>query len=254
MRSFMLMLVSFFLCGMPAGAGDKTYSQADLEALVKSGGWLEILNNARDVKPAARDDRWNQITVQAAQKHLAGLPIDKAPLDALAFCEEVIERYPHLKKVKSFMQARAQAGLKAFPICFNYGWRERCDQAFFRFVSADPDNHELAFKAGKLVRRKMSNFVAAPYFELALRGKPAGKWCAEEDVALAVLAALGVPDKEAEVGPAKKIAFSICFKQLKDRLSKEVVHGNKHYLKNACPGLKSKKALKGIRLKKCNKI
>jgi hypothetical protein len=224
---------------------------ADLEALVKSQGWQEILDHASEVRPASRNDRWLAITSEAAQKRLASLPVDKQPLQALGFCIASVRDYPHLKKSRPFMELRAKVGLKAFPACFELDVGERCDGLFFEFVQADPSNRDLAFEAGKLVRRRVANLAAVPYFALALQGAAATERCKDADVALAVIAGLNAPAQRAEVAPAKQLAFGACFPALRKPLSEEVMQQREDYLKNACPGLLAKKALDGLRLRKC---
>lgn len=126
---------------------------------------------------------------------------------------------------------------------------EFCQDALERWVSDHPDD---VFKAAKMTRLKMNSYVAVKLFAQAFDRKKGD--CKDQDVHLAVIAGLGLPESYTEqVAQSKKIAFELCFDQLKDQLIKESTVGS-YTFKNSCKELDAKGLLSGLKKKKCAEI
>ena len=127
----------------------------------------------------------------------------------------------------------------------DYGGRY-CQDALERWVKANPKD---VFKAAKMTRLKMNAAVAVPFFAQAFDQKLGD--CKDEDAVLAVVAGLNLPESDKEtIAKAKKIAFDLCYNEMKDAILKE--SGTDTYLfKNACKDLLAKKALNGLKEAKC---
>ncbi len=124
-----------------------------------------------------------------------------------------------------------------------------CQDALERWVKDHPDD---VFKAGKLTRLKMNAAVAVPFFAQAFDKKKGD--CKDQDVQLAVVAGLNLPETDKEVvAQSKKIAFELCYNEMKEAILKETQVGS-YLFKNACKELIQKKALNGLKEAKCKEL
>lgn len=124
-----------------------------------------------------------------------------------------------------------------------------CHDALVRWVKAHPQD---AFEAGKMSRKIMNAWVAIPFFSQAFESKKGD--CKDEDVGLAVAAAIDLPASEKEyVQPAMKIGFDLCFNEMKNLIFEKATMTS-YAFSNACARLMEKGLLSGLKLKKCQEI
>jgi hypothetical protein len=232
----------------------KKYSITDLNALEEQGAWTEIVEHLNDIPPSQRTGAWLKISEKAAIEYLATLDIDRDPFAALVAADQFTKQYPHLKKSSAFMQKRADVGLKGFEVCFKASYSGgECHDRLLGFVDADAKNADLAFRAGKLVRLNQFAYVAVPYFKRAVDRGMDAKSCGDEDLQLAVVAALGLPANDNRVADARAIASGTCFSALSGPLMEEFNKNTKgsYYFDNACGFLKAKGKLGDLQAKQC---
>ncbi|HUP58145.1 MAG TPA: hypothetical protein VM598_11875 [Bdellovibrionota bacterium] len=239
-----------------AHADEKKYSLKDLQALAGQGAWSELVEHLGDIPPASRDSAWEKVAIQAGTGLLGEAVNTRDPLNGIQASEALVDKYPHLRKSRSFMDRRAEVGLKAHERCLDTGYlAEECGKSLRTFVERDPESLDLAFHAGKLARLKMQHWTAAPFFRKALAKRSSTRSCADDDVRLSVLSALALPSGEkahAEaIADAQAILKSQCFAELKDAVLAEFRNDSSYFQANACPVLKEKNALGKVSRKKC---
>lgn len=240
-----LFLGAVLLLGRDAGAQPKPYTMADLEALQKNEGWVEAVEHLGDIPPGQRDAKWETIAGQAAVGWLATL---QDPVAALNGAEDLVKRFPQLKKNKAFMEKRADVGLKGFESCYQNRWDNDCNARFLTFVGED---RALAFKAGKIVVRNQHAYYAAPFFKRGVTGLKAGSAeCKDEALQRATLAALGVPSDDVKAEAGRAVAET-CLADMKDQIVDALAEGSSYTMANACPVMLKGKAVGGLMQKRC---
>jgi len=233
----------------------QTYSIEDLRALAKGRGgdeptsgevWGELVEHLRDILPSRRGSEWEALAEKASTGYIQGLLAEQKAEAALAAAEELRNRYPHLKRSKTFMAQRTRAGLAGFELCYQ---RERtpqrptCTERLLAFVDGDASNAGLAMSAGKLVRLNQNHAQAAPFFRRALANRPGAPECQDEDLRLAVLSGLGLPSDYPHAADARKLAATLCAEALLDPIRKELEKDAGGYFKeNVCAALGKKAA------------
>jgi len=233
------------LCGAGGARAEQVYSQADLDALVKTEGYVELVEHLADVTPSKRDARWDAAAEAGTVGYLGTFTDSVAALTAT---EDLLRRFPTLKKSKAFMQKRAEVGLPGFDGCYRNGGMLDCNKRLANFVG---DDAELAFKAGKLVILQQNAYSAAPFFRRAVTGKvPNPAACKEETLRRATLAALGLPTTDAKVADALA-TLDVCFADLKEPVANEMATGDSYLLQNACPTMIKKQAVGGLMKSRC---
>ncbi len=92
--------------------------------------------------------------------------------------------------------------------CLQVRTAERCLASLDAYVGSHP---EQAYPAGKAVRLHFRHWAALRFFDRALQGEQADQVCADEDFALAMLAALELPADHAEQQMARALLPGRCF-------------------------------------------
>lgn len=140
--------------------------------------------------------------------------------------------------------------LKDYNMCQRRDYSgEFCQDALVRWVKQHPQD---AFQAGKMSRKIMNAAAAIPFFSQAFENKKGD--CKDEDVALAVAAAIDLPVSGKEfIDPAMKIGFDICFNEMKNVILERATLTS-YAFTNACSRLMEKGVLSGLKLKKCQEI
>jgi hypothetical protein len=242
-------------CLVSSSALAKKYSITDLSALEEQSSWAEIVEHLDDVPPSKRTGPWQKICEKATVEYLSALDTDREPFAALMAADGFTKRYPQLKKSAAFMEKRADVGLKGFELCFKSSYSgEECHERLLGFVDADPKNASLALRAGKIVRLNQFAYVAMPYFKRAIDRQADAKACADEDLRLAVVAALGLPPDDPRMKDARALASGSCFAALSDAVMEEFNKNTKgsYYFDNACGFLKAKGKLGELQSKQCD--
>lgn len=251
---FRLIIALIFACAS-ARAADQAYSMKDLNALADQGAWSELASHLEDIRPAERSPEWNKVLEQTATGLLDQDGSADDVYSAFSTSETLLARFPKLKTNKVFMVKRADAGLKAFAICFqnNYG-ADQYLQDLTRFVKSDAGNLDLAFKSGKLARLNLKHWAAAPFFASALTAPNKDRRCDDEDVALAVMSGLGLPKSgyEPQFGASVKLA-QLCWKELKAPLIEQIASNGEYFRENTCGVFKANNAVEGEIANVCRK-
>jgi hypothetical protein len=222
------------------------YTMEDLRALAEGRGgddptsgeaWREAVEHLQDVRPSQRSAKWENIATQAATGYVQGLLAEHKAEEALTAAEELRNKYPHLKRSKAFMAQRARAGLEGFSLCYQHERQPRpptCNERFLAFIDADPNNAELAMKAGKLVRLNQNHSLATPFFRRALARHKDADECKDEDLQLAVLAGLGLPPDYAQAADARELAGNLCADALTEPIVRKFAEEGGYFKENAC--------------------
>jgi hypothetical protein len=235
------MIITLFPAAVHA---EKDYTMEDLSALAENEGWAEILEHIEDVKPRDRKQPWKELLEKAAIGYLDTLAAQKKKYEGLGSAEQIITRFPSLKKSKAFMDKRADVGILAFEECFSNQWAgPQCVEQLREFVKADPSNDELAFKAGKVVTDVGKMWQAGPPFFVGAVSDPKAKKerCKDEDLAYSTLASFGVPPDYDNAKAAAKIAFEHCYDALQSKLLEKLHEAEGYEAQNLCAGFTKRK-------------
>lgn len=233
-------------------AEPKPYTLADLKALVSQKSYKEAVDHLGDVSPSERTADWQAVAADAAAGYIGGLSNDNLVTKVLEI-ERVDAAYPTILKAPKYTKVRAEVGLTAYKGCFaNSYWIEECLDHAYKFIEADAGNTDLAFKMGKLVRVNAKHWASLRYFKKALTAKNPKAMCADEDIALAVISGLGLPDSYDALPLAKEVAQGPCWDNVKKPILEAFKDESNSYLRrNACAFLTAKKALTAEQAKSC---
>lgn len=253
MKHIALALLGVMASSSLASADKKPYTLADLKTLVSQKSFKEAVEHLSDVAPSERTADWQAVAADAAAGYIGSLKDDNLVTKVLEI-ERVDGEYPVILKSTKYTKVRGEVGLKAYKGCFeNSYWIEECLDHAYKFIEADADNTELAFKMGKLVRLNAKHWAALRYFKKALTAKNTKAMCADEDIKLAVLSGLALPSSYDALPIAKEVAQGACW----DNLKKPILEAfnedseNGYVRTNACALLKAKKALNAEQAKTC---
>ena len=239
-RKFVGFLICMF-CGFvtSAFAGEDKYTIEDLKVLDKESKYAEIIDHLNDVRPSQRNDEWKAIQHRAAIKTLEKQLASEDPYLALDFADQMLDA---MRDSKEFMKLRSQAVIGGIQACYRDSYySSECTDKLTAQVKQTPDDRELAFQAGKMVRLKANSAAAVPFFLMALKGGENKVGCADEDVLLAVTSGLGLPDERAK--PAVELGFATCFETLKPQLLDDFYASGGYALSNYCKSLSEKSML-----------
>jgi len=236
--------VGFLICvfyGFVASAfaGEDKYTLEDLKALDKDAKYAEIIEHLNDVRPNQRNEEWKAIQHRAAIKTLEKQLASEDPYLTLDFADQMLDA---MRDSKEFMGLRSQAVIGGINACYRdsyYG--SECTEKLAAQVKQTPDDRELAFEAGKMVRLKANSAAAVPFFLMALKGSENKAGCADEDVLLAVTSGMGLPEERSK--PAVELGFTTCFDTLKPQLLEDFYASDGYALNNYCKSLSEKSML-----------
>ncbi len=249
----LLALVGVLALTSVAVADKKPYTLADLKTLVSQKSYKEAVDHLGDVSPSERNADWQAVAADAAAGYIGGLSNDNLVTKVVEI-ERVDGEFPPILKSAKYTKVRGEVGLKAYKACFeNEYWIDECLDHAYKFIEADAGNTDLAFKMGKLVRLNAKHWAALRYFQKALAAKNPKAMCADEDVALAVVSGLGLPESYDALPIAKDVAQGPCWESLKKPILKAFGEDSENgYVRtNACGFLKAKKALTAEQAKGC---
>lgn len=222
-----------------AAADDKRYTMADLKALVSQKSYREAVQHLGDISPSERNADWQAVAGEAS----AGLLAGASPDEKLGTMMALEQQYPVLLKSPKYSAARSEAGPAAFAACFRNGDLDTCRTAALKFVDADPTNGKLALAIAKLARLNMNSYSSVPFFKRALAANKGTAVCKDEDLSIAVIAALGLPYEDPLFVDARPIAGTTCWADLKKGILKELAaNPNGYYKTNVCDLMRGKPA------------
>lgn len=253
--SVLFVLPSMFLGNWAFSAEKGAYTLADLRALEKQKGYLELVVHLTDVPPSARNQEWKIIAERGSIRLMESLP-DKScavqcSIDAL------VHLIPLLKESKPFMEKRAAFGLKSFETCYedarsSRGFVPWCTDHANEFIQADKDNTGLALQIGQLVGRNDSPLKALPFYQLAVAGKNSAEVCTNPKVRAALSFGLqDVPGASREI--ARTLAEGVCWDHVGTYLMGKIDEYNgKGFAPGICELAEKKGVLTPERKAKCD--
>jgi hypothetical protein len=131
------------------------------------------------------------------------------------------------------------SSVEDFTQCQNdLSYTDACLDALKRYVKAHPAE---GFAAGKLVRARFNHWLALQFFVPALT-KPTPQQCDDEDLRLAVLSGLALPDDDPNEALAVKAAQGACAASLQPHVRNGLGDGSSLYKKNATALLAKRKS------------
>ena len=227
-----------------AQADEKKYTMADLKSLVAAKSFKEAVQHLGDISPSERNADWLDVAATAGAGYIGGLSNDDLVVKVIAI-EKLDGDFPQIIKSPKYTKVRGEIGLKAYEACFqNSYWIDECLQHALKFIDADTGNYDLALKMSKLVRRNANAYGAIPFFKKALGGKNDAAVCKDDDMKLAVVAALGLPPDYDNQKAAREIAGGACWGALQKPIVEAWGAEESGYLHdNGCELLKAKKAV-----------
>lgn len=123
-----------------------------------------------------------------------------------------------------------------FEHCQNdYSYADLCFDALKRYVDKHPKEQ---FGVGKVVRARFNHWVALQFFVPALKAATPAQ-CEDEDLALAVVSGMALPEDDPNLALARKALESSCREPLLRAVRSGLKDGSTLYLKNACKALGS---------------
>ncbi|MEM6730329.1 MAG: hypothetical protein AAF658_02165 [Myxococcota bacterium] len=238
--------------GLPSAAlaEDTKYTMEDLKALVEQESWPETIEHLEDIRPTKRKKEWNGYLEKAALGLVNSVAETSDVYSAWQTAEQLLVRFPPLKKSRAYLDRRGETGIESMKQCFQarYGV-EQCLEASKKLIDLDPKNTKLAFELGKIVRLGTTGGSAMIYFERALKDKKMRTECAHEEVKTALEQAASQTDDRGAA--MKKVAFDYCWAQLKTDVVEQFARGSKSTHRNLCPGLAKKRALSAFQKAVC---
>ena len=125
-----------------------------------------------------------------------------------------------------------------------------CQRALEDWLKKHPED---MLKAAKMTRLRMTHWVAVSLFYRAFKDKE--PTCDDSDLHLAVVSGLGQPNSDGknEVVSQSLELMDKCFKQMKAKVVKAASIGS-YVFKNSCQALIDKKAIRGMKAKKCKSL
>lgn len=213
------------------------YELKDLEALEKQESWQEAVQHLGDIPPSKRNDTWQRI----AEKSGAGYLAAQEGRATLSIADDLVKRYPTLKKSKVFMAGRTEAGLKAFGKTYSDSRHSAGDDPWMdqlkKFVEEDAVTADLPLRAGKLVTSRLVAYIAIPFFKKAINANASA--CKDADVKKSLVSALA---DNVWQDDAKALVEKSCFAEVRGEIEAQLAKSPEGALKtNACPILAAKK-------------
>jgi hypothetical protein len=172
----------------------------DLLALERQNAWPELASRLRDVRPSARGASWERLAEEAATAWLS-MKLDAQEISEAHFLAEgLLADFPTLTRSRTFMQRRGDAALGHADRCFHarrYDAGAHCNSELFTVVVRDPDNADLAFRAGKVVLANQIAAAAVPFFKrVVIVNHDEARACSDDGVMRSMFAGLAYPDSE----------------------------------------------------------
>lgn len=235
-----------------------------LQTLAERGAWKELLDQAPKVSASSRDETWQELVQRAAVAEIQAP--GRAPSDLIQWADSQLALHPHLTSNKTFMNTRADLGVKHFGECLGPSHSVfECNKQLKLFSEKDPKNWHLQSQLPPLVWRSFSTKHAAfPYFKAALQAAPSerevSELCQHEYMVSTLSSALSAWEPSTpELSDVRQVAFKTCWKHLasqKDRIQELISEtlDSDRGLQNSCADLLQLKALQGARANKCQRL
>jgi hypothetical protein len=220
----------------------------EIKALAAQNAWTEILEKAERVKASDRNADWNNAVTQAAAEGCDGKPSDRDPLSQVQCAQRLEKRFAFLKVEPSFQKRLKTLVTEGLDDCTSRDFND-CDARMIK-LSAQLKADVLVAAGAALLKNGYFKTSPMPLFADAV--KQNASHCFNTALPEVVVASLGMPAGEARAKQARAVAFGACFKALSAPLKAAMVGASDYYLKNACAGLKEKKALSELQIDLCH--
>ncbi|MBK8010527.1 MAG: hypothetical protein IPK13_04210 [Deltaproteobacteria bacterium] len=228
-------------------SGGSTWTLDNLGAALKDRSYAEILDRALDVPATNRTDAWRSAVAEAAAAVIRKMtPAEKKPLSVVDRAAELVTRFEFLESAPAFAAARGEVIVAALRRCWDAD-DQRCLRGLE--VHTKTLSGKAALDAAKVLQRGSPAWSAASFIKQAVSGTP--DLCKEALVSKVALSALGTPEDQTFAADARRVAFELCWDDLKPALKAGMVGASNAYLKNACKSMREKKALSELQDEIC---
>ena len=227
-----------------AAVADVRHKMADLQALARAHQYAELYEHLEDIPPASRTAAWESLLREVANAYMTNAGASTDGFEAFgefARAEGMLRRYPVLANDTAFMAGRAGLGANIFQQCFGLSWSgEECVRVAKDFVAVAGTDASTKLAIAKLVRKNQFPYFAIPFFRSAVAASRDA--CGDDDLALSVEAALGLPPDDDNAASARSMAQEPCFEQLRAGIEGRlrVESGASYFTRNACAVLRAK--------------
>jgi len=236
---------------MTEGVEGASFTYEDLDRLVHAAQWSDAMQRLPDVPTADRPKHWDSVVEKVVTGYLSELiQQDRSMAEVMA--RELLKTYPALSRSKPFRALRNQNAFEGFTQCFSTpADRDECTKRLADYAKEQSDDPQVVLRAGRLVGEKHRLDLAFPFFYKAVSQKTREVVCVDPLAQKALFAALTLPQGET-TGMAQAFAEKFCWAKIKSLIQQEFDRTSENnFIKNTCPVLKAKGALKGMRAKRC---
>ena len=233
-----------------------------LDTLVKMEAqkkWKALSESLALLPEQDRSDVWEKMLESSVRGLLSLEALDSMPpRESLQRAEDLIRKYPQVRKNPGIMDLRASLVMKVIEQCFeNGGPATKCTQMLRDFVNVDPQNRNLNLEAGRMVAQRDSSISPLEFFDAAIRSKEDVHLCRDEDLQGTVFHALSLPSlgqgkNESSIGIAKRIASTVCWESYRADLIDHFEEERAHFRHNTCGFLKKNRGLTLQQIQRCD--
>lgn len=232
-------------------ADAKPYTETDLKALAKSKSYKEMYSHLKDIPPAKRGASWTKLAETAASGLLADV---KDGNKRALMMDGIFQSYPALAESKKLLAMVNFSEMGAFEDCFKNAYDPKyCLEELSPYASRHGKDAGVQLKAARMTTKMVDTKVPLGYYLASIKMGNKAKTC--KDSRLAKSLGYGFVDKDAKtVKLAQEIAGKHCWNEVKDDVLKGLKPSDKVFMQNVCPLALEKKALSGVKAKKCKRV
>jgi hypothetical protein len=222
----------------------------DVKTLASQGAYAELLEKAERVKPSERTAEWTRAVTRAAAEACDEKPATGNPLSQVECIGALAKRFAFLKADAAFQKRVETLVVEGVDDCKVRGFDD-CDLRVMR-MSNQLKSETLMAAAKALIAGGYLKTAPMPLIADAVKQNAA--LCADKTVSDVTLASLELPADSPRAQQAKSLAFGVCYAKLSAALKQAMVGPSDYLLKNACAGLKEKKALSELQADLCHDV
>ncbi|MBX9769083.1 MAG: hypothetical protein K2X47_17540 [Bdellovibrionales bacterium] len=235
---------------------------ANLESLTRLESqkkWKELSENLGLLPEQDRSDVWEKMLESSVRGLLSLEAFDTMPpRESLQRAEDLLRKYPQVRKNIEIMDLRATLVMKVVSHCFESGVpAAKCTPMLRDYVALDPQNRNLNLEAGRMVSRRDPTISPLEFFDAAIRSKEDAALCRDQDLQKTVFHALGLPSagrgkNESSISIAKRIASTVCWENYRADLIDHFEEERAHFRHNTCGFLKKNRGLTAQQIQRCD--
>ncbi len=164
MKSLLLLILFCFCFAWAQNPGQEKlfYNMKDLAVLEKQQAYEEFFTHAKDIKPAHRNEIWQQMVTSMAQGLAQKIKEKKLITEDSFLLIENLYGWPTLKNQEFFTNDRNDIGLAFLKNCFNNNDNKKCFFQVSSFWRASSQGPELGHKLGNLLLGELQKTPFAP--------------------------------------------------------------------------------------------